>query len=80
GRTASTWILGTVLGSNKLLLMDKNILHIPQLIEQHGVARAILETWAALPLRTATLWGFFILCCMATVTRMNACSYTLAMS
>lgn len=39
GLTASTSILWTVLGSNTLLLMDKNILNIPQLIEQHGVAR-----------------------------------------
>lgn len=45
GLTASTWILWTVLGSNTLLLMDKNILNIPQLIDQHGVARAIIETW-----------------------------------
>ncbi|WP_097116934.1 L-carnitine/gamma-butyrobetaine antiporter, partial [Salmonella enterica] len=80
GLTASTWILWTVLGSNTLLLMDKNILNIPQLIEQHGVARAIIETWAALPLSTATMWGFFILCFIATVTLINACSYTLAMS
>ncbi len=65
-----------MLGSNTLLLMDKNILNIPQLIEQHGVARAIIETWAALPLSTATMWGFFILCFIATVTLINACSYT----
>ncbi|MGQ7157182.1 BCCT family transporter, partial [Escherichia coli] len=50
GLTASTWILWTVLGSNTLLLMDKNIINIPNLIEQYGVARAIIETWAALPL------------------------------
>ena len=65
-----------MLGSNTLLLMDKNILNIPQLIEQHGVARAIIETRAALPLSTATMWGFFILCFIATVTLINACSYT----
>ncbi|PXV39867.1 L-carnitine/gamma-butyrobetaine antiporter, partial [Salmonella enterica subsp. enterica serovar Newport] len=29
---------------------------------------------------TATMWGFFILCFIATVTLINACSYTLAMS
>ena len=80
GLTASTWILWTVLGSNTLLLMDKNIINIPNLIEQYGVARAIIETWAALPLSTATMWGFFILCFIATVTLVNACSYTLAMS
>ena len=49
GLTASTWILWTVLGSNTLLLIDKNIINIPNLIEQYGVARAIIETWAALP-------------------------------
>ena len=80
GLTASTWILWTVLGSNTLLLIDKNIINIPNLIEQYGVARAIIETWAALPLSTATMWGFFILCFIATVTLVNACSYTLAMS
>lgn len=76
GLTASTWILWTVLGSNTLLLIDKNIINIPNLIEQYGVARAIIETWAALPLSTATMWGFFILCFIATVTLVNACSYT----
>lgn len=25
--------------------MDKNIINIPNLIEQYGVARAIIETW-----------------------------------
>ncbi|MGS9092544.1 L-carnitine/gamma-butyrobetaine antiporter, partial [Salmonella enterica subsp. enterica serovar Infantis] len=55
-------------------------LNIPQLIEQHGVARASIETGAALPLSTATMWGLFILCFIATVTLINACSYTLAMS
>ncbi len=29
GLTASTWILWTVLGSNTLLLIDKNIINIP---------------------------------------------------
>ncbi|MBD4787910.1 L-carnitine/gamma-butyrobetaine antiporter, partial [Xanthomonas citri pv. citri] len=33
GLTASTWILWTVLGSNTLLLIDKNIINIPNLIE-----------------------------------------------
>lgn len=80
GLTASARILWTVLGSNTLLLIDKNIINIPNLIEQYGVARAIIETWAALPLSTATMWGFFILCFIATVTLVNACSYTTAMS
>lgn len=44
GLTASTRILWTVLGSNTLLLIDKNIINIPNLIEQYGVARAIIET------------------------------------
>lgn len=60
--------------------MDKNIINIPQLIADHGVPRAIIETRAALPLSTATMWGFFILCFIATVTLINACSYTTAMS
>lgn len=44
GLTASARILWTVLGSNTLLLIDKNIINIPNLIEQYGVARAIIET------------------------------------
>ncbi|AFJ48376.1 L-carnitine/gamma-butyrobetaine antiporter [Shimwellia blattae] len=80
GLTGATWLLWTILGSNTLQLIDKNALDIPHLIEQYGVARAIIETWAALPLPTATMWGFFILCFIATVTLINACSYTLAMS
>lgn len=60
--------------------MNNNIVNIPELIERYGVARAIIETWAALPLSTVTMWGFFILCFLATVTLINACSYTLAMS
>ncbi|MGJ3355586.1 L-carnitine/gamma-butyrobetaine antiporter [Providencia sp. Je.9.19] len=80
GLTAGTWLLWTILGSNTLQLIDKNLINIPQLIEEFGVARAIIETWAALPLSTATIWGFFILCFIATVTLINACSYTLAMS
>lgn len=92
GRTVRELCFGMVLGltastdpvdgpgSNTLLLMDKNIVNIPQLIEQHGVARAIIETRAALPFSTATMWGFFILCFIATVTLINACSYTTAMS
>ncbi|MGX8929356.1 L-carnitine/gamma-butyrobetaine antiporter [Proteus mirabilis] len=80
GLTAGTWLIWTILGGNTLQLIDQNILNIPQLIDQYGVPRAIIETWAALPLSTATMWGFFILCFIATVTLINACSYTLAMS
>ena len=80
GLTASTWLLWTILGSNTLNLMNENIVNMPALIEQYGAARAIIETWAALPMSTITLWMFFILCFLATVTLINACSYTLAMS
>ncbi|MBO2676849.1 L-carnitine/gamma-butyrobetaine antiporter [Shewanella algae] len=80
GLTASTWLLWTILGSNTLNLMNENIVNMPALIEQYGAARAIIETWAALPLSTITMWMFFILCFLATVTLINACSYTLAMS
>lgn len=80
GLTAGTTLIWTILGSNTLQLVDQNIINIPKLIEEFGVARAIIETWAALPLSTATIWGFFILCFIATVTLINACSYTLAMS
>lgn len=80
GLTASTWLLWTILGSNTLSLMHNSVLDLPQIIETHGAARAIIETWAALPLSTVTMWAFFILCFIATVTLINACSYTLAMS
>ncbi|MDL2194771.1 L-carnitine/gamma-butyrobetaine antiporter [Shewanella algae] len=80
GLTASTWLLWTILGSNTLNLMNENVVNMPALIEQYGAARAIIETWAALPMSTITMWMFFILCFLATVTLINACSYTLAMS
>lgn len=80
GLTASTWLLWTILGSNTLSLMNNSVIDLPKTIESHGVARAIIETWAALPMSTATMWAFFILCFIATVTLINACSYTLAMS
>lgn len=80
GLTASTWLLWTILGSNTLSLMNKGLVDLPHTIETRGVARAIIETWAALPMSTVTMWAFFILCFIATVTLINACSYTLAMS
>ncbi|MCW7754569.1 L-carnitine/gamma-butyrobetaine antiporter [Desulfobotulus sp. H1] len=80
GLTASTWILWTILGSNTMNIMNQGILDLPALIESNGVPYAIVQTWAALPLSTITVWGFFLLCFIATVTLVNACSYTLAMS
>lgn len=80
GLTATTWILWTILGSNTINLMITKAIDLPNIIATHGLARGIIETWAALPLPTLTMWGFFILCFIATVTLINACSYTLAMS
>ncbi|CAD7289748.1 L-carnitine/gamma-butyrobetaine antiporter [Campylobacter majalis] len=80
GLTATTWILWTILGSNTINLMITKAIDLPAIIAQHGLARGIIETWAALPFSTLTMWGFFILCFIATVTLINACSYTLAMS
>lgn len=80
GLTASTWILWTILGSNTMDLMLRDVVNIAQIVQEHGTGRAIVETWAALPWPTLTIWGFFILCFIATVTLINACSYTLAMS
>ena len=80
GLTATTWILWTILGSNTMHLMITKAIDLPSIIATHGLARGIIETWAALPLSTITIWGFFILCFIATVTLINACSYTLAMS
>lgn len=80
GLTASTWLLWSILGSNTMHLIKTGALDIAQIISERGVPRAIIETWASLPLSTLTIWGFFILCFLATVTLINACSYTLAMS
>ena len=80
GLTATTWSMWTILGSNTVNIMKQNLINIPQIVKDEGVPRAIIEAWAALPLSTITIWGFFILCFLATVTLINACSYTLAMS
>ncbi len=80
GLTLTTWALWTILGSNTMNVMIKGLANIPEIVKTEGVPRAIIETWAALPLSTITVWGFFILCFLATVTLINACSYTLAMS
>lgn len=80
GLTLSTWVLWTVLGSNTMNIMHNGILDLPAMIKAHGVPYAIVQTWAVLPFSTLTVWLFFILCFIATVTLVNACSYTLAMS
>ncbi len=80
GLTLSTWILWTVLGSNTANIMINKLKDLPAIVQAEGVPRAIIETWAALPFSTITIWGFFILCFVATVTLINASSYTLAMS
>ncbi len=80
GLTATTWLLWTILGSNTVHIMMEKLIDVQAIMKQHGIARAIVETWATLPMPTLTIWGFFILCFIATVTLVNACSYTLAMS
>lgn len=80
GLTATTWILWTILGSNTMDVMISGVVNMQEIVKNQGMARAIIETWAALPLSTITIWGFFILCFIATITLINACSYTLAMS
>jgi len=80
GLTATTWAMWTILGSNTVNIMKNSLVDLPGIVKEHGVPRAIIETWAALPMSTITMWGFFILCFLATVTLINACSYTLAMS
>ncbi len=80
GVTATTWLIWPILGSNTVHLMVTKALDIPALIEQYGVARAIIETWASLPASTLTMSIFFVLCFIATLTLVNSCSYTLAMS
>lgn len=55
GLAISTWIPWTIPGSSTPLLMGGNTLNILQLIEQHDVARAVIETWVALLLSTVTV-------------------------
>lgn len=80
GLTASTWTLWTVLGSNTANIMMTKAKDLAAIAKADGIPRAIIETWAALPMPTLTIWGFFLLCFIATVTLVNASSYTLAMS
>ncbi|OPA74459.1 L-carnitine:gamma-butyrobetaine antiporter [Campylobacter pinnipediorum subsp. pinnipediorum] len=80
GLTATTWILWTILGSNTIHTMITGVVNMAEVVKTAGMARAIIETWAALPMSTLTIWGFFILAFIATITLINACSYTLAMS
>lgn len=80
GVTATTWLIWPILGSNTIHQLMEKVVDIPALIEQYGAARAIIETWAALPFSTVTIVLFFVLCFLATLTLVNGCSYTLAMS
>jgi L-carnitine/gamma-butyrobetaine antiporter len=80
GLTVTTWFMWTVLSGNTMDLIHKGALDLTKLVAEHGAPRAVIETWAALPLSTVTIGAFFILCFVATVTLINACSYTLAMS
>ncbi len=80
GLTVTTWILWTVLGSNTMNVIHNNIIDMAAILKEHGLPRAIVESWATLPFSTFTMWIFLIVCFIATVTLVNACSYTLAMS
>ncbi len=80
GLTVTTWVLWTVLGSNTMNVIHNNIIDMTAILNEHGLPRAIVETWATLPFSTFTIWLFLIVCFIATVTLVNACSYTLAMS
>ena len=80
GLTASTWTLWTILGSTTMHVMMNNIIDLPAIIKEFGLARGIIEVVATLPFPTLTIAVFFVLCFIATITLVNACSYTLAMS
>ncbi|NJB66400.1 L-carnitine/gamma-butyrobetaine antiporter [Desulfobaculum xiamenense] len=80
GLTATTWIMWTILSGNTMDLIHRGVLDMTSLVAQYGAPRAVIETWAALPFSTLTISVFFVLCFVATVTLINACSYTLAMS
>ncbi|NDV18388.1 L-carnitine/gamma-butyrobetaine antiport BCCT transporter [Pseudodesulfovibrio sp. JC047] len=80
GLTATTWFMWTVLSGNTMDLIHRGVINMPELVAKYGAPRAVIETWAALPFSTATMVIFFVLCFIATVTLINACSYTLAMS
>ena len=80
GLTASTWTLWTILGSTTMHVMMNNIIDLPAIIKEFGLVRGIIEVVATLPFPTLTIAVFFVLCFIATITLVNACSYTLAMS
>ncbi|MBZ7979748.1 L-carnitine/gamma-butyrobetaine antiport BCCT transporter [Campylobacter sp. RM12642] len=80
GISASTWIMWGILGGNTMHLMVIKGLDIPAVIEKSGAFRAVIETWATLPMPTVCIFGFFIFAFIATITLINGCAYTLAMS
>ncbi|HEF7224247.1 TPA: BCCT family transporter [Campylobacter jejuni] len=80
GISSSTWLLWGILGGNTMKLMVDNALDIGAIINQFGGPRAIIEIWSHLPFPTVAIFGFFIFCFIATITLINASSYTLAMS
>ncbi|MCL2916354.1 L-carnitine/gamma-butyrobetaine antiport BCCT transporter [Shewanella corallii] len=80
GLTLSTWFMWTVLSSNTMNLIQQELINMPALVAEYGAPRAVIETWAALPFSGFTIAVFFVLCFVATLTLVNACSYTLAMS
>lgn len=73
------WILWIVFGSNILLLIDKNIINILNLIEQYGVVCVIIEIWVVLLFSIVIMWGFFIFCFIVIVMLVNVCFYILVM-
>lgn len=80
GLTLTTWSLWGILGSHTVDVIHRNVLDIPAIVSEHSVPRAIVEIWGTLPFSTFTIGVFLVLCFIATITLVNACSYTLAMS
>lgn len=79
GLSLAAWMIWSVLGGNTMHTIINNLVDVQELIKA-GDSSAIVAIWAALPASTITVCIFFILCFIATITLINAQSYTLAMA
>lgn len=79
GLSLAAWMIWSVLGGNTMSLIVNNVVNIQELAKS-GDSYAIVAIWSALPASTLTVIIFFVLCFIATLTLINAQSYTLAMA
>ena len=79
GLSIAAWMIWSVLGGNTMHVIVNNLVNISE-VSKAGDPSAIVAIWGALPASTITVGLFFILCFIATLTLVNAQSYTLAMA